>query len=127
MKKHVRWYDKNPDLKNVFEFIQELDIADQKRIAHDILQILFTDFNINLDEKINEVSKNYAYKAQRWYDNNIDLFTSFEIIKGQSSVTKSKIIEKIIESILFMYFQDEEKMINAVKKRNSEAIEQGQK
>ena len=123
--KHVRWYDKNPDLKNVFEFIQELDVADQKRIAHDILQILFTDFNINLDEKINEISRNYAYKAQRWYDNNIDLYTSFEIIKGQSSVVKSKIIEKIIESILFMYFQDEEKMANAAKKRSKEAIEQG--
>lgn len=123
--KHIRWYDKNPDLKNVFEFIQELDTADQRKIAHDILQILFTDFNINLDEKINEVAKNYNYKAQRWYDNNIDLYTSFEIIKGQSSVTKSKIIEKIVESILYMYFQDEGKMANVAKSRNTKTIEQG--
>lgn len=104
--KHIRWYDKNPDLKDVFEFIQGLDSAIQNKIANEILQILMHDFGLNLDEKINNIVKNYNYDCNRWYDNNVNLFSSFEIIKSMSSVEKSKVIEKIITSILFVYIEE---------------------
>ena len=105
--KRVRWYDKNPDLKEVFELIERLDNPIQGKIAQDILQSLMNDFELNLDEQINTITRNYNYKCNRWYDNNIDLFTSFEIIKGFSPELQSQIIEKIITSILLIYLTEE--------------------
>ncbi len=104
--KHVRWYDKNPDLKDVFDFIEELDESIQDKIAQDILQILINDFKLDLDEKINTICKNYNYTCKRWYDGNIDLFSSFEIIKGFSLQMQEQVIKKIIESILYIYIEE---------------------
>lgn len=106
MKQNTRWYDKNPDLKEVFEFIEGLDVSIQKIIAQDILQILMNDFGLNLDEQINSICKNYNFKCSRWYDNDINLFTSFEIIKGFSLELQQKFIEKVIATILFIYIQE---------------------
>ncbi|HNW25210.1 MAG TPA: hypothetical protein PLG15_01120 [Candidatus Gastranaerophilaceae bacterium] len=103
--KHVRWYDKNPDLKDVFEFIENLDEQRQGDIAKDILQILVNDFNFDLDEKINNISKNYTYKCKRWYDTNIDLHTSFEIIKDVPEDVQCQIVRKIIQTVLLIYFE----------------------
>jgi len=105
--KHIRWYDKNPDLKEVFEFIQGLDSPVQKEIAKDIIQILMNDFKLNLDTQINEICKNYNYDCKRWYDENIDLFTSFEIIKSLPQETQGKVIKQIINSFLLMYLKKE--------------------
>lgn len=103
--KNIRWYDKNPDLKEVFEFIESLNLDYQNVIAKDIIQILINDFNFDWDKKINEISKNYNYDCKRWYDNNIDLFTSFEIIKGLSMDLQQKVIKKIIATILLVYIE----------------------
>jgi hypothetical protein len=104
--KKIRWYDKNPDLKEVFEFIEKLDKEAQNKIAQDILQILMKDFGLNLDEKINTIIKDYNYECKRWYDENIDLYTSFEIIRGFSLPMQGLIIEKMITSILFVYLEE---------------------
>lgn len=106
--RRIRWYDKNPDLKDIFEFIEGLDESIQKKIANDIVQILLNDFGLDLDEKINNISKNYTYECKRWYDNNIDLFTSFDIIKDLSEELQNEIAKKIVESILFVYLESEE-------------------
>lgn len=106
--KHVRWYDKNSNLKAVFEFIEGLEIPVQNEIAKDIVQILMNDLSSNLDEKLNEISKNYNYECRRWYDNNIDLFSSFEIIKNLPDEMKNEVVKKIIESALLMYFSGDE-------------------
>ena len=101
--KHVRWYDKNPNLKDIFEYMEGLDEAVQGKIGQDILQILMNDFNLNLDEKINSITKNYNYECNRWYDNNIDLFVSFAIIKDLPEGFQEEVVKKIVESILFIY------------------------
>jgi len=98
--KYIRWYDKNSDLKDVFDFLEGLDITAQKKIAKDILLILLNDFHLNLDERINRVSKNYTYSCKRWYDYNIDLFTSFEIIRGLTKIQQKQLVEKIVSSLL---------------------------
>lgn len=102
----VRWYDKNPDLKEVFEFIQGLDKDYQAKIAKDILQILMCEFNLDLDEKINTIARDYNYECKRWYDEDINLFSSFEIIKGLSEPLQREIINRIIKTILFMYLEE---------------------
>ena len=106
--KHVRWYDKNSNLKAVFEFIERLDIPVQNEIARDIIQILMNDMDIDLDSKLNELSHNYDYECKRWYDSNIDLFSSFEIIKNLSDEMRNEVVKKIIETALLMYFSGEE-------------------
>lgn len=102
--KHVRWYDKDPQLKEVFEFIQGLDKTAQDSIAQDIIQILMNEFSLDLDREINQISENYSYNCKRWYDKNIDLFTSFEIIKNLPEKMKKQVITKIIETALLIYF-----------------------
>ena len=106
--KHVRWYDKNPELKEVFEFIQGLDDSAQDAIAQDILQILMNDFTLDLDREINQICENYNYQCKRWYDKNIDMFTSFEIIKNLPDEMKKQVMNKIIETALLMYLEQGE-------------------
>lgn len=103
---YIRWYDKNPDLKEAFEFIQSLNSENQNIIAKDIIQILLTDFNLDLDKKINDITKKYNYNCKRWYDNNIDLFTSFEIIRGLPDEQQQEVVKKTIETILLMYLEE---------------------
>lgn len=98
--KYIRWYDKNQDLKDVFDFLEGLDVKAQKKVAKDILLILLNDFHLDLDERINKVSKNYTYQCKRWYDYNIDLFTSFEIIRGLTKNQQNQLIEKIVSSLI---------------------------
>lgn len=105
--KHIRWYDKNPDLKDVFEFLKSLDASIQGKIAKDILQILVNDFNLDLDKQINNITKNYTYNCKRWYDYNIDLFTSFEIIKTLPKNLQIKLIEKIVEVLMLLIHNGE--------------------
>lgn len=106
---YVRWYDKNERLKSVFDFIQGLDLPVQNELAKDIVQILMNDLNLDLDKKINDISKNYDYECKRWYDQNVDLFSSFELIKNLPPEMQNEVVKKIIESALIMYFGGEAK------------------
>lgn len=106
--KQIRWYDKNSDLKDIFQFIEKLDGSTQGEVAKDILQILMNDFNLDLDEEINNISKNYTYKCKRWYDNNVDLFTSFEIIRNLSPKLQNEVVRKVFESIMLTYLKSEQ-------------------
>ncbi len=107
--KHIRWYDKNSNLKAVFEFIKGLDIPVQNEIAKDIIQILMDELQPDLDKKINEINNN-SYEYRRWYDQNVDLFSSFELIKNLPDEMKNEVVKKIIESALLMYFCNERKI-----------------
>lgn len=102
--KYVRWYDKDANLQAVFEFIQGLDLPVQNEMAKDILQILVNELGLDLDQQINQIKKNYNYECRRWYDNNVDLFSSFELIKNLPDEMKKEVVKKIIESALVMYF-----------------------
>lgn len=104
--KHIRWYDKTPELSDVFEFIQQLSPDVQNKIAQDVLQVLIKDFNLNLDEEITKISKDYQYDCKRWYDGNIDLFSSFEIIKNLPDGLKNEIVKRMMESVLLVYIEE---------------------
>ncbi len=101
--RHARWYDKNPDLKDVFDFIETLNEEIQAQIAQDILQIMISEFGANFDARINEITQNSNYKFSRWYDKNLDLYTSFEMLKELPKHLQDEMVKKIIDSILFIY------------------------
>ena len=100
----IRWYDKNPLIKEVFDFIQKLDSPSQIEIAQDIIQILMNDINIDLDKEINTSNEELTHECKRWYDKNPDLHYSFEIIKRLPEIYQKAVMNKIIESALLMYF-----------------------
>lgn len=104
---HVRWYDKDSNLRAVFEFIQGLEIPVQNEMAKDIIQILMEELQPNVDEMLNNIDKNCNYEYKRWYDKNADLFSSFELIKNLPDEMKTQVVRKIIESALLMYFSNE--------------------
>lgn len=99
----IRWYDKDSELSKVFAVIQKLDVTLQDKLAQEILQIIMCELKLDLDEEINRVTKNYTYKCQRWYDKNIDLSSSFEIIKSLDDRKRKEVTNKIIESVLYVY------------------------
>lgn len=103
---NIRWYDKNPNLKEVFEFLEGLDVKLQKTIAKDIMQILVNDFNFDLDYELNRINKNYNFNCKRWYDKDTDLFSAFEIIKSLSTKFQDVITKKIIENIISIYLKE---------------------
>ena len=100
---YVRWYDRNPELKEAFELIEGLDVSVQEQIAQDLIQILMNDFGLNLDAEINRISQGYTYECKRWYDKNIDFFTAFEIIKTLPENLQNEIVKQIIETVLLIY------------------------
>lgn len=101
--KNIRWYDKNPDLKHIFEIIKNMDEGKQRVIAQDIIQILISVLKLNLDEEINKIGSTNIYDYRRWYDNDINLFTSFEIMKNVPDNIQQDIAKKIAESMLLVY------------------------
>lgn len=103
---YIRWYDNNAELKRLFEILEGLDVALQNEIAKDIIQILLTDFGLNLDKEINQISSNYKFECKRWYDKNIDLFTSFEIIRNLTLQQQNELVEKVLQSIVLIYMKE---------------------
>lgn len=103
---NVRWYDKIPQLKEAFELIKGLDTSVQEKIAEDIIQILINDFNLDLDEEINDISKNYNYKCNRWYDKDINFFSAFEIIKNLPDGLKEQVVNRIYESLMIICLEE---------------------
>jgi hypothetical protein len=100
---YVRWYDKNPELKEAFEFIEGLDISIQEQIAQDMIQILMNDFGLNSDSEINRIFEGYTYECKRWYDQNIDFFTSFEIIKFLPEGVQHEVVKRILDTVMLIY------------------------
>jgi len=100
---YARWYDKNPELKEAFEFIEKLDISVQEQIAQDLIQILMNDFGLNLDAEINRIAQGYTYECKRWYDKNVDFFTSFEIIRTLPEEMQNEVVKRILETVLLLH------------------------
>ena len=92
-----RWYDKNSNLSQVFNFLENIDKRNRKIIANEILQIIFSELNVNSNEKVKELSKlNHTFN-KRWYDEDTEVQSAVEIIKTLSEEQKRELIERIIE------------------------------
>ena len=104
---YTRWYDRNPTTREVFGFIQRLDDYAQAEIAQDIIQILMTDLDLDIDYMLHEIDEeyNYNYEGKRWYDKNPDLHSSFEIIKNLPAIYQKYVMNEILESALLMYYE----------------------
>ena len=100
MTQHFRWYD-NSDLSDVFKFMETLDDNRRDELAHNMLQVVVNECNLDLDSEINKIYANFNYDYKRWYDTKVEIFNSVEIIKNLSKDQQNMVADKIITSILF--------------------------
>lgn len=105
MSNHIRWYDKDEDLSQFLTFLEGIDERKRKVIAKEVLQIIFTELGVNPDEKILSLfSLEYSHK-KRWYDEDIDVQSSIELIKDLSSEKKQELLSRTIETIQQLIFK----------------------
>lgn len=97
---NARWYDKNPELNNLITYLEEQNEDIQNEFAQQLLQILIFEFNFDLDKEISKMSKPCNYEYNRWYDENIELFTIFEFIKTLSYDEQSYLVDSIVSHVL---------------------------
>lgn len=96
--KYLRWYDKDPALKEFMSLLECLDTQTVDLLAQDFIQILMDSPILNKDSSIDSLNKNQPPKYNRWYDKNYNLHTCVEILKDLPRHDKEKIIEIFKES-----------------------------
>lgn len=101
-----RWYEQNPDLNEVVNFIQSLDFDDRVVVAKYLLQILISECNINIDEELSKIST-HDYSYNRWYDDNFDLSTAFELLKKLSKVEQDFVVSRFLSEIVMSFVKKE--------------------
>lgn len=107
----LRWYDKDPLIK---EFMQALERLDQDTIAllaQDFIQTIMDDERLSTDGTIQSLIKNVPPRYNRWYDKNYHLHSCLEVLKSLDSEHQRIVIEKFRESmyqlVASMYYGDE--------------------
>lgn len=103
---HSRWYEKNPDLNEAVVFIQSLNDEDKSVVAYHLLQILVNECDINIDEQFSKFSNN-NYSYRRWYDENRELSTAFELLKDLSEEKQEYVINRFLSEIVMSFVKKE--------------------
>lgn len=96
----TRWYDKNPELNNLISYLEEQNDDVRNAFAQHLLQILIYEFNFKLDEQISQMSKPCDYTYNRWYDDNVELFTILEFIKTLSYDEQNYLVDSVVSHVL---------------------------
>ena len=97
---YVRWYDKDPDLSHLMTFLQGLNDELREEIAQDMMQILMTEVCTDSDDEIHILGESKLTSYKRWYDKDITLHSSIEIIKNLDTEKRKEIISRLRESIV---------------------------
>ena len=106
MAKFERWYESNKNLNEIIQFIELLEENKQKIVGQHLLQILFNECNINLDEELDDIFKK-KYLYNREYDKNYDISTCLEILKKLSKDKQDFVINRITTEILMSFVKEE--------------------
>lgn len=101
-----RWYDKNSQLNELVSYLEEQEKEVQDVFSQHLLQILIYEFNFNLDFEISKMSEPCDYGYNRWYDDNVELFTIFEFIKKLTSDEQSYLVDSVISHVLIDNMKD---------------------
>lgn len=102
----MRWYEKNPELSELLNFLQSLDYDDRVIVTQHLLQIVIMECGINLDSEISAISeKKYSYK--RWYDDNFDLSASLEFMKNLPKSKQDYVVRRFLSEIIMSYAKKE--------------------
>ena len=105
MTNHIRWYDKDEDLSQFLKFLEGIDERKQKVVVKEVLQIIFTELDINADEKILSLSNLEYLHNKRWYDVDVEVQSSIELLKDLSQTQRRELLSRIIETIQQLIFK----------------------
>ncbi|MGN0197780.1 MAG: hypothetical protein ACI4B8_07280 [Candidatus Gastranaerophilaceae bacterium] len=111
MAEYLRWYDKDPVIKEFMSALERLDQETVSLLAQDFIQIMMEDAEINADGAVKSLIQNVPPGYNRWYDKNYDLHSCLEVLKSLTPDHQKKVIEKFREAmyqlITTMYYGDE--------------------
>ena len=79
-KGHMRWYDKDPVLKEALELLR-LSAPDERKEAQDYILKLQEEVAADVIERIYEMVTQYAGKGNRWYDHDPTLSLTIELLR----------------------------------------------
>ena len=109
---YLRWYDKDPILKELMSLLECLDPETIDLLAQDFIQIIMDSPFLNKDSSIDLLNKNQPPRYSRWYDKNYNLHTCVEILKTLPQEDKEKVVETFKESffqlVTNIYYEKQE-------------------
>lgn len=109
--KFLRWYDKDPVLKEFMALLESLNPQIVELLAQDFIQIIMNSGFIDVDLTIHSLNKNSPNKLNRWYDTNYNLHTCVELLKLLPERQKEQLIDTFKEScfefITNIYYEKE--------------------
>lgn len=108
MANYSRWYDKNEGLKKFLDFLETRPPKEQDEIAQEILQIIFTESYLPINESMQSIDSSKHFPHNRWYDRFPDLSNALEVIKDIDYDRQQLILSRIIESIYQYYIENGE-------------------
>ena len=97
-KGHMRWYDKDPVLKEALELLR-LSAPDERKEAQDYILKLQEEVAADVIERIYEMVTQYAGKGNRWYDNDPVMLRAVEILRHADPKTQRIAALKILLSL----------------------------
>ena len=106
MKNFSRWYDKFEELKKILEFLETRPTVEQNDIAQEILQIIFTELNLPVENSMQYIDSAKDIPQKRWYDRFPELSNSLEVIKRLEEKDRQFVLVKILESIYQYYYME---------------------
>lgn len=112
MAEYLRWYDKDPVIKEFMNALERLDQETVSLLAQDFIQTMMEDEKISADSALQSLIKNVPPGYKRWYDKNYDLHSCLEVLKSLDPEHQKLVIEKFREAmyqlIATMYYGEEE-------------------
>lgn len=112
MAEYLRWYDKDPVIKEFMNALERLDQETVSLLAQDFIQTMMEDEKISADSALQSLIKNVPPGYNRWYDKNYDLHSCLEVLKSLDPEHQKIVIEKFREAmyqlIATMYYGEEE-------------------
>ncbi len=94
---NLRWYDKDDNLKLLFQLLQKLPLDAQNTIASEIIQVLMQK-NIRPDDFISEIE--YIADRHRWYDKSETLHSAVKLLKILSPEERAEVLSEVFSTIV---------------------------
>jgi len=105
MRDFSRWYDKFEELKKFLDFLETRSPEEQNEIAQEIMQIIFTELNLPVQNSMQYIDSAKELPKNRWYDKVPELTNALEVIKQLEENNRQYILMKIMESIYQYYME----------------------
>jgi predicted GTPase len=99
--KFTRWYDRDPRLKSVVNFLEKAPEEVRTDVAMDIIQLIIQENFTNSEELISFAKANYIGSGQRWYDTDELVHTAIEMLKLLNDRERSVLVHEIADSIKY--------------------------